>query len=146
MHQGSCLCNAVKFEFSEFVGDLVYCHCKSCRKSSGSAFGVNISVPIASFNLIEGKEKIKSFQSSPTKRRHFCGDCGSPLYTKVGQYPSVLRVRLGTLDSEFNKQPVAHIFMSHRAGWDEPNNQVPSFSEWPPNEVLKIHGSHQPEV
>jgi len=51
-------------------------------------------------------------------------------------------VRLGTLDTEFTKQPSAHIFMNHRAGWDEPDNHIQSFEEWPSDEVLKIHGSH----
>jgi len=145
MYQGSCLCGNVKFSFKEVKGDFVYCHCKSCRKASGANAGVNIAVPIEGFTLIEGEAHIKTFESSPLKVRHFCSNCGSPLYTKVGSNPKYLRIRAGTLDTDYKHLPKAHIFLSHRAKWDEPNQSILEFSEWPDLTQVDIPGSHQPK-
>lgn len=143
--RASCLCHTVKFSFPRSVGEFVYCHCRSCRKSSGSAFGANISVPTAELEFQSGQDNIGTYESSPGKVRHFCKTCASPLYTKVGEDPEYLRVRLGCLDSDFSQMPSAHIFMDHKAHWDDPEHAMLSFGEWPEAGAVEIAGSRQPK-
>ncbi|MGB0865118.1 MAG: GFA family protein [Granulosicoccaceae bacterium] len=143
--QASCLCKSVQFSFPRAVGEFVYCHCRSCRKASGSAFGANISVPVAELRFACGENNIGVFESSPGKRRHFCKTCASPLFTKVGDNPEYLRVRLGVLDSDFNQLPSAHIFMNHKASWHDPEHRMQCFGEWPDPSAVSIAGSRQPE-
>ncbi|WP_438269777.1 GFA family protein [Neptunomonas phycophila] len=38
MITGSCLCGKVSYEISGEVGDIVHCHCVTCRKAHGAAF------------------------------------------------------------------------------------------------------------
>ncbi|WP_438269521.1 GFA family protein [Neptunomonas phycophila] len=38
MITGSCLCGNVSYEISGEVGDIVHCHCVTCRKAHGAAF------------------------------------------------------------------------------------------------------------
>ncbi len=144
MLKGSCLCKDIEFQFPNAEGDYVYCHCLSCRKASGAAFGANISVPIETFEILKGEASLKVFESSPGKMRHFCNRCGSPLFTLVGRNPAFARVRLGSIDSEFLQLPAAHIFMSQKALWDNPEVEIPSFTEWPEIDTVSIRGSHQP--
>ena len=147
MYKGSCLCGTVRYEFLEIIGDYVYCHCRSCRKASGSAFGANISVPIDSFSVVAGEDRIRVFESSPGKHRHFCSHCGSPLYTKVGPDPSVVRVRLGSLDSNYDKSPSAHIFTGDKPAWSFPETRtgdLPSYETWPPPGSVNLQGSTRP--
>jgi len=144
MLMGSCLCKDIEIQFPESVGDYVYCHCPSCQKASGAAFGANISVPIKTFEILKGKESLKVFESSPGKMRHFCNRCGCPLFTLVGTNPTFARVRLGSLDSDFAQLPAAHIFMSQKATWDHSELDIPSFDEWPVPDSVSIRGSHQP--
>lgn len=141
----SCLCKTVKFSFPRSVGDFVYCHCPSCRKASGSAFGANISVPIGEISFQCGEDNIGIYESSPGKKRHFCKTCASPLYTKVGENPEYLRVRLGALDTDFDQLPAAHIFTDAKAKWYVLGNTMPCFGEWPDPDALTIAGSRQPE-
>src|SRR3954464_10990189 len=103
MYKGSCLCKSVTYEISGEIGEFGYCHCKTCRKASGSAHAANAPVDRASFQLLQGKSLIREFQSSPGKFRAFCSNCGSPLYVYLAATPGVLRVRLGTLDTPFFK-------------------------------------------
>jgi hypothetical protein len=141
MHQASCLCGSVIIQFDEVVGSYVYCHCRSCKKASGSAFGANISVPVSSFRVKSGAELISKYESSPGKVRHFCSRCGSPLYATVSGTPQTVRVRLGILDSDFSSSPSAHMFVKYKASWECILDSIPQYEEWPPPGSIKIHGS-----
>ena len=37
-YQGSCLCNAIRFEVDEFEPQTGNCHCSMCRKFHGAAY------------------------------------------------------------------------------------------------------------
>lgn len=140
---GSCLCGGVGYRIAEIAGPYVYCHCRSCRKASGSAFAANVPVPVEAFSLLHGREQVRYFESSPGKRRHFCGHCGSPLYTTVDARPDTVRVRLGTLDTVFAEPPAAHIFTDEMAPWHSIADGAPRFGGWPDARALPLPGSRQ---
>ncbi|GGX72998.1 GFA family protein [Saccharospirillum salsuginis] len=140
MYQGSCLCGDIRFEFDRFEGDFVYCHCRSCRKASGSAFGANIAVPVDAFRLTTGEALLGTYESSPGKVRHFCSRCGSPLFNRV-EGAEHLRVRLGSVDTDIRQGPKAHIFLGHRADWDRPSDDLDGYEEWPDFSKVKIAGT-----
>lgn len=141
MHKGSCLCGAISYQFTEVAGDFVLCHCRSCRKASGAAGGINLAVSEQDFELSDPQGLLKTFESTPGKVRHFCSHCGSPLFTRVGDKGDYVRVRAGSLDTDLAQQPAAHIFMSHRARWDEPGRNIPEYDEWPDLDVVDIRGA-----
>ena len=143
MHRGSCLCGTVQYEADRVQGPYVYCHCESCRKSSGTAFAANVSVAVNEFRVVSGAEQLTTYESSPGKVRHFCGQCGSPLYTKVGRDPKFVRVRLGSLDTDFSQHPSAHIFVAQKAHWHTIDGHRTQYAEWPDVEDVKIPGSRQ---
>ena len=144
MHRGSCLCGGVAYEIDGELGDFGYCHCRSCRKASGSAFGANAGIDRAAFRLVRGAELIREFESSPGKLRVFCSTCGSPLYAHLTKSPGVIRLRLGSLDTPFAKRARAHTFVSHQADWEEIGADIPQCAEWAPRELLEQRGSRQP--
>lgn len=146
VHNASCLCGTVRISVGEIVGDYVYCHCASCRKSSGTAFAANVSIPIESFVVTAGESQISTYESTPGKVRHFCNNCGSPLFTKVGSNPRFVRLRLGILDSPYSKEPVAHIFTGEKATWEHISDSIPHHKDWPTKGSVSIHGSHQPDA
>ena len=143
MIEGSCLCGDVRYQADEVVGPYVYCHCASCRKASGSAFGANVAVSAEHFRLVAGESLLACFESSPGKRRYFCSRCGSPLFNKVGPDPDLVRVRLGSLDSNFNEVPAAHIFTAEKAPWYTITDDVQQFAGWPEPGRVTIPGSRQ---
>lgn len=141
MHQGSCLCGDVRYEFDQIEGDYVICHCRSCRKASGAAGGINVAVAREAFQLSDPHHRLTSYESSPGKMRFFCGKCGSPVYNQVAHGGDYVRVRLGSLDTELKQPPAAHIFMAHRAPWDEPEVSLPAWDEWPDFDQVDIRGA-----
>ena len=70
MIYGSCLCGEVKYEISGEVGEIVHCHCQSCRKAHGSAFSSVASVSDTDFSLFI-KEPLGCFESSKGKKDIF---------------------------------------------------------------------------
>ena len=143
MHKGSGLCGQVKYELSGELGDFGYCHCTSCRKASGSAHAANAPIDRAAFHLLDGAGVIREFESSPGKFRAFCSNCGSPIYAYLSATPGVLRIRLGSLDTPFAKQPKAHTFVSDKAPWEPISDDLPQFEKWAPTSVLHQRGSRQ---
>jgi peptidyl-dipeptidase Dcp len=142
-YHGSCLCRGVAYEVTGELGDFGYCHCTSCRKASGTAHAANAPVDRVAFRFVRGDELLREFESSPGKFRAFCSRCGSPLYAYLAATPGVLRLRLGSLDTPFTKQPRAHTFVSDKAPWDPIGDGIPEFPGWAPKAVLHQRGSRQ---
>lgn len=146
MYLGSCLCGGIRFAIDGELGDFGYCHCRSCRKASGSAHAANSPVDRANFRLLSGAELLREYQSSAGKLRAFCGTCGSPIYAYLEATRDILRLRLGTLDTPFTKQPKAHTFVSDKAPWEPINDGLAQFPEWAPRSVLDQRGSRQTDA
>jgi 4-carboxymuconolactone decarboxylase len=144
LHRGSCLCGRVRYELTAEPGEFGYCHCTSCRKASGSAHAANAPVDRADFRLVAGAEVLREHESTPGKLRAFCGACGSPIYAYLRATPALLRIRLGSLDTAFTRQPRAHTWVSDKAAWEPVDDGIPAFPEWAPRDVLAQRGTRQP--
>lgn len=144
MHKGSCLCGRIRYELSAQPGDFGYCHCTSCRKASGSAHAANAPIDRENFHLTSGTDVLREYESSPGKFRTFCSMCGSPIFAYLAAMPSVVRLRLGSLDTPFDAKPRAHTFVGEKATW-EPTilDEIPQFEQWASKEVLHQRGSRQ---
>ena len=108
MFEGSCLCGGIQYRLTAEPGAFGYCHCASCRKAGGSGHSANAPIDRSHFHLLAGQDLIREYESSPGKFRAFCSHCGSPMYAYLSAAPDVLRLRLGSLDTPFQRQPVAH--------------------------------------
>ena len=126
MLTGGCLCGAIRYTVSVPLREVYFCHCAQCRRAQGSAFAASVPAPRAAFKLLQGEAQLKSYRSSPHKRRWFCGECGAPLYSEVDEAP-LLRLRAGSLDDSSPLTPVAHIFAEARPAWDAILDQLPRY-------------------
>ena len=144
MFKGSCLCGQIRYEIQGELGDFGYCHCRSCRKASGSAHGANASLLRNNFNLSDPHGSLREYESSSGKFRAFCSNCGSPLYAYLNTTADLIRVRLGTLDTTFTKHAKAHTFVGDKAPWEDIRGDLPQFDEWASRDVLIQSGSKQP--
>ena len=70
-------------------------------------------------------------------------NCGSPIFTMVGENPQVVRIRLGTLDTHFVEKATAHIFVSESPDWHDVEDGITQFEQWPSKDALSIPGSRQ---
>jgi hypothetical protein len=142
--QGSCLCKKITYAIDGELSEFGYCHCKSCQKASGSAYGANAGVNRDHFTLSDPDSLLREYESSPDKVRTFCSNCGSPIYAYLRSSPDLIRIRLGTLDSSFAKTVKAHTFVSEKASWEVISGDAPQFETWAGKDVLEQVGSKQP--
>ena len=143
IHAGSCLCGAIRYHIDTELSDFGYCHCASCRKASGSAYGANAGLSREALHLQDPQNQLREFESSPGKKRAFCGQCGSPIYAYLTDAPSLVRIRLGSLDTPLNKHAKAHTFVGDKASWDVIGDNLPQFETWADPDVLVQLGSRQ---
>lgn len=125
MNVGGCACGGVRFEIDGELEAIQLCHCSICRKSNGSAFAANIPVRTAAFRLTSGADLLREFESSPGKRRTFCGACGSPIHSRTEALPGVVRLRAGTLDGPVAARPAFHFYVGSKADWWDVTDALP---------------------
>lgn len=123
---GSCLCGKVAFEVSGIPLMFLYCHCRSCQKSSGSVHAANLAFPENSLSWTRGKELIERFvdtTENPGFPRCFCRSCGSPV-PKLSRNRKFRVVPGGLLDSAPGMKPQANIYWGEHAPWFVPAEQI----------------------
>jgi hypothetical protein len=133
MYRGSCLCGAVTLELHGSIEAIIHCHCSRCRKSTGSAYATNGFIEKAALVIKTGAAELRSFESAPGKRRHFCSTCATPIYSSNEQDPTRLRIRLGVLDDDIVERPMSHNFVSSKANWEDLDVQLPRYDGYEPS-------------
>jgi hypothetical protein len=128
MITGSCLCGKVTYQISGELGDIVHCHCETCRKAHGSAFSSVAAVNDNDFKLT-GRESLGLYESSPGKARYFCSSCGTQVYAKRDNTEHLV-LRLGSLDSAIGSKEKNHIWVSQKANWYSIKNDLPEYQEF----------------
>ena len=126
---GGCLCGAVRYAYEGEVGAAGYCHCADCRRVSGSAFGVSLSVESAGFRVTRGTPKAftKPGDSGRPLTRYFCPDRGSPLFTQPPLHPERLFIKAGSLDDPSVVRPNRQAWMRSRVEWAEIDPTITSY-------------------
>jgi hypothetical protein len=138
MIHASCLCGAVRFEFTKPAGPFELCHCTRCRKVSGSAFFSGLYVRIEDFRLVAGMELITVYEAPilrepPAYRVSFCSRCGSPVPNpdpepqRTRGRSGSLEVPAGLLDDDPAMKPDKHIFVELNPRWFEIADDLPQY-------------------
>lgn len=130
MIDGECLCGRVRYEVDGVIDDVSHCHCKMCQRIHGAAYGTYGAVPWENFRWLSGEDTIKTYRSSDTMERTFCGHCGSTLQAILDAEPHQFFLTLGTVNGDPGCRPECHIFVDFKAPWSEINDDLPQYSTW----------------
>jgi hypothetical protein len=114
-----------------------HCHCTQCQKFSGSAYLTFARTEARGFRWVQGREHIRSFESSEGCIRSFCGHCGSPLPVVRPGLENAL-IPAGTLDDDPGVRPSFHIFSSSRAPWEQITDGLLQHERWPDGNIELI--------
>jgi hypothetical protein len=131
MITGSCLCGAVRYEIDKAAGPFELCHCRRCRKLSGSAFTSGLGVMLEDFRFIHGEELITVYEAPilrapPAYRSAFCSRCGSQVPCPLpGQ--KWFEIPAGSLDDDPELRPDKHIFVEFNAPWFTITDDLPQY-------------------
>jgi hypothetical protein len=81
---------------------------------------MNVAVPQDSLTLEGGETRRyedRSGSSGQPFYRHFCGTCGSHVYSHGAAYGSVAFIKAGTLDDATWLTPSMHIWCAEKLPW-----------------------------
>jgi len=134
--RGSCLCQAVTYQFQGPEYIFQYCHCSRCRKFTGSAFASNILVDPKQFEWLSGEDLVGQFDHPDAKHfaTCFCKQCGSSL-PWLSQSGTAIIIPAGTLDEDPGIKPTQNIFWKDRAPWCASVDALPQYDELQPRKV-----------
>jgi len=126
---GSCLCGAVRIALPDELEYAGYCHCRGCRRRSGSAFTAFGGIEVDKVRITQGEDRTAVARESDDGYSVFCGKCLSPLYAVVRD-KQYAHVQLGCLDEPPSLAPDHHIWVSSNVPWHQIGDDLPQFAEF----------------
>ena len=117
---GGCLCGAINYTSSAQPALTAFCHCRSCQKTGGGGYSVNVAVPSPSLEIRGTPHTYQTVGTTglPVARR-FCAQCGSTLFTDATAFAGLTFVKGGSLDDPSWIQPTLHIWCDSAQPWDK---------------------------
>jgi hypothetical protein len=108
------------------------CHCRSCQRFTGSAFGAVVVVPTETVTI---NGTMKTFASPGGSgmplRRHFCQECGSSIGEESDRRPGALILNIGTLDEPKSVTPTFEKFCEDALPWVHLTGDMQRFDKQP---------------
>ncbi|KAJ5118052.1 hypothetical protein N7526_011075 [Penicillium atrosanguineum] len=90
-YTGHCNCESVNVTLPRQPANSVLCHCDSCKRAGG-AFSVNYFISEDDMTVKDPTTALKVYEDKKTASgnvigRHFCSNCGSPIFTTSPKFP-----------------------------------------------------------
>ncbi len=130
---GGCLCGGVRYTYAGEIGGAGICHCVDCRRTTGSAFNISIRLDLSRFDVVSGEPTsfTKRADRGSELTRHFCPDCGSPLFTTSPAYPEAVFVKAGSLDDPTLVRPALQAWTRSAVPWARIADDLPAYPTEP---------------
>lgn len=112
---GHCLCGACSFELTGPHNWVGHCHCDSCRRATASPMTTWIGHPNGAWAWTGTPPTIH--ESSPGRRRGFCGTCGSPMVFHADIYPDETHFYATLLSDPTGVSPTVQFHRDEQLPW-----------------------------
>jgi len=128
---GGCLCGGVRYEVTEPFLSASYCHCTRCQRRTGTAASAQARTAPGALRILQGADLVREWVPPDEGwPKCFCSACGSALWSRSRDDPSVFSVRLGTVDGDPGIRPEYRQFVAYAARWEEiPDDGLPRHDE-----------------
>jgi hypothetical protein len=124
---GGCHCGTVRYEATGAPLYVPYCHCETCRKTTGAPVVMFVMFKREQVSFTQGERKV--YRSSPAVERTFCPNCGSPIsYEGNWGGQTIVEFYVSTLDDPERFVPDRHVFYGERIGWFDVADRLPRFN------------------
>jgi hypothetical protein len=114
---GGCACGGLTFRAAGEPKRVGLCHCMTCRKTTGSAFGAFVIYP-ADQVTVAGRRQ--GWSPTAATEQFFCPVCGSQVFDRSA--PDEIELMLGA--------------------FDEPNLFIPTYEAWAKRREVWLRTDH----
>ena len=120
--KGCCACGKVNYTITDKPLFTQACHCKDCKKSTGSSFVIHTMV-FEDDLIVDGEVSSTELPTGSGKgySAYFCVNCGVYLYCKYNVSPGRVAIRTATLNNPI--VPEAHIYVKDKDSWIDITNK-----------------------
>ncbi len=131
--QGGCLCGAIRYSVKGNVQGSASCHCRDCQYVCGGAPSYVLVVARKSLEILQGEPAtfVNTADSGATRTRHFCPNCGTPLFAENSAFPDGISIKAGTLDDPSIYSVQAQFWTDSAPSWQPIDEKVPKFPKGP---------------
>ena len=130
---GGCLCGSIRYEVRRKHLNAIHCYCGMCRKVHGTAFSTHIIVAKPDQLVwVQGKERLKVYESSPNAYREFCERCGTHIFVHGQAGDDTAAIPAGTFDGDPGLTIVGHMYVENQVSWFSISDDLPQHPRWPP--------------
>ncbi len=120
--RGRCLCGAVSFTINGPLRQVVVCHCGQCQHNHGGP--AHYTSAAWKDIALDGKDRLRWYQSSARARRGFCAECGSSLFWEpIGE--ARVSINAGALDEPTGLTMAKHVYVADKRDWYEIHDGLP---------------------
>ena len=117
---GQCHCGRVRYEADIEPAKVSICHCTDCQNLTGSPYRVTVICTSEQIRMTGAAAKVyaKTGDNGRTRFQHFCGECGSPLFTSgEGDQADDWGIRWGSIRQRDELRPAKQIWCQSAAVW-----------------------------
>ena len=96
-----CACGSVSVRFVGKVLSMFMCSCEDCQRATGAGHSAIVLARPGDVTIAGGTRSFaRPANSGATLTRHFCPQCGTPLYAQSSRAEGVLMLSVGLFDKE----------------------------------------------
>lgn len=128
VHEGGCMCGAVRYRLHGPFTYSAHCHCRSCQRAVGAGYVTYSAVEPENFEIIKGEMTI--FHSSPGVNRGFCNKCGTSL-SYSGDDWTDYAIMSATLDDPSAAVPTTNAYTKDKLPWVALEESLKNYHEFP---------------
>ncbi|MGN7861254.1 GFA family protein [Microbacterium sp. 22303] len=118
--EGQCLCGNVTYAADTEPKFTAVCHCTNCQRQTGA--GVSLVVGVDDADLVISGDSVKTFitvgeDHQSNTNRSFCGNCGSPIVSRIDAMPGLAFIKAGTLNDTSWLNPTLDLWHRSAQPW-----------------------------
>ena len=130
LFSGGCQCGRVRYEVEGDPIVVALCHCTMCRRANAA--------PAVAWAMFAGGQvrftqtTPKSYASSASANRSFCGHCGTQISFTADYIAGLIDLTVGSFDHPEALPPALQYWDSKRLPWLKRDDVLPHHAEFPP--------------
>jgi hypothetical protein len=114
-----CCCGQLTITITADPVANAICHCDSCKRRTGSAFGWSVYVRDTDVGTVTGEATPYTVPTTPAATRTFCRRCGTTLFWKADIFPGMTGIAAGAFADAGMPAPTISASSDKRCAWVE---------------------------